>query len=109
MPKNGSGNLPDGASTPETVAGMAVVNHPLAAKPAFEMASPSGWPLDVCTCQPSRNISRAPEVGLSAGLPLVLTATPRPWLCAKPVSCTPLRELHEASATNAALTTSLWI
>ena len=76
MPKNGSGNLPDCASTPETVAGMVVEYHPLAAKPAFEMASPSGWPLDVCTCQPFRSMSRAPAAALSAEPPLVFTVAP---------------------------------
>jgi hypothetical protein len=88
---------------------MAVEYHPLAAKPAFEMASPSGWPLDVCTCQPSRSISRVPEAGLSAAPTLVLTVTLRLWPCTEPVSCTPLRELHEVNAANAAATTPVLI
>src|ERR1035438_5332112 len=47
--KNGSGYTPACASTPQTVAGMAVENQPLAANPVFEMTAPSGWLLDVCT------------------------------------------------------------
>ena len=106
VPKNGSGYTPACASTPETVAGTAVGYHPLAANPAFEMAAPSGWPLDVCTCQPSRSISRAPQATLWAEPPLVFAFALRLWPCSKPASCTPLRELHEANATNAALATS---
>jgi hypothetical protein len=85
---------------------MVVEYHPLAAKPGFEMASPSGWPLDVCTCQPSLSISLFPEANLSAEPPVVFTVAPRLGPCPKPESCIPFRELHEVNATNATLATN---